>query len=402
MVTIFPFVPQYITVHLGAPASYAANVTVSFPDYVKNVASSEIYPTWSESALRANILAIISYALNRVYTEFYRSRGYSFDITSSTAYDQSFVYGRSYFSSIERIVDEIFNTYARRSGTLEPLPAKFCNGTTVTCNGLSQWGSQSLALQGYSSIRILRYYYGQDIELVLNAPVRGYSSSYPGTVLRVGSTGPNVIVVQQELNRISQNYPAIGKVAVDGIFGSRTEAAVRRFQQAFGLSADGLVGRATWYALIRVYVAVTRLSELDSEGQRFYSINWSYPNALSYGDRGTKVQHLQYMLAVVAQFVNSINPVQVDGVFGEQTRQAVIDFQRYAGLSPDGIVGPATWDRLYNQFAGIQGRVLSDEALFPDISPSLSAYENTTRLMQSPSENLQVGSRDERTIVYAS
>lgn len=383
MVTIFPYVPQNITVHLGPPAAIASNVTVSFPDYVKNVASSEIYPTWQENALRANILAIISYALNRVYTEFYRSRGYAFDITSSTAYDQNFVYGRSFFSTIERIVDEIFNTYLRRLGTLEPLPAKFCNGTTVTCSGLSQWGSQNLAQQGYSFIRIIRYYYGQDVELVPNAPVRGYTSSYPGFILRNGSTGPNVIVVQQELNRISQNYPAIGKVAVDGRFGSRTEAAVRRFQEAFGMNVDGLVGRATWYALVRVYVAVTRLSELDSEGQRFYSINWSFPRTLSPGARGTDVRNLQYLLSVAAEFIPTVNPISIDGIFGEQTRQAVIGFQRYAGLTPDGIVGNQTWDRLYNQVAGIRGRVLDD-----------TIFESTARLTQSPAQNLQFGSRD--------
>lgn len=394
MVTIFPYVPQNITVHLGPPASFTANVTVSFPDYVKNVASSEIYPTWQESALRANILAIISYALNRVYTEFYRSRGYSFDITSSTAYDQNFVYGRSFFSTIERIVDEIFNTYIRRSGTLEPLPAKFCNGTSVTCAGLSQWGSQSLAQQGYSYIRILRYYYGQDIELVPNAPVRGYTSSYPGFVLRNGSTGPNVIVVQQELNRISQNYPGIGKVSVDGIYGSRTEAAVRRFQEFFGLAADGLVGRATWYALVRVYVAVTRLSELDSEGQRFYSINWSFPRTLSVGARGSDVRNLQYLLSVAAEFISTVSPVGIDGVFGEQTRQAVIGYQRYVGLSPDGIVGPQTWDRLYNQVAGIKGRVLDNELLFPDVGAGRAAYQNTSTLTQSPAQDLRLGARD--------
>ena len=230
MPTVLPFVPQQITVHLGAPNENARNVTVSFPDYVKNSASSEIYPTWEESAIRANVLAIISFALNRVYTEFYRSRGYDFDITNSTAYDQYFVFGRSIFHNISRIVDEIFNDYLRRPNFVEPLAAKFCNGTTVTCEGLSQWGSQNLARQGYSSIDILRSYYG-NVEVVVNAPVRGYTTSYPGTPLRRGSTGPNVVVIQTELNRISQNYPAIPKVpTIDGIFGSRTEASVRKFQ----------------------------------------------------------------------------------------------------------------------------------------------------------------------------
>ena len=245
MPTVIPFVPQQITVHLGAPGSSAANVTVPFIDYVTNVASSEIYPTWEEDALRANILAIVSFALNRVYTEFYRSRGYDFDITNSTAYDQYFVNGRSIFENVGRIVDEFFNDYLRRPGFVEPLAAKFCNGTTVTCEGLSQWGSQNLARQGYNYVQIIRSYYG-NVEIVPNAPIQGYTTSYPGTPLRRGSTGPYVVVIQTELNRISQNYPAIPKLAnVDGIFGSRTEASVRKFQEIFGLSPDGIVGPGT-------------------------------------------------------------------------------------------------------------------------------------------------------------
>ena len=296
MPTVIPYVPQRITVHLGAPSASADNVTVSFSDYVKNVASSEIYPTWEESALRANILAIVSFALNRVYTEFYRSRGYDFDITSSTAYDQFFVRGRSFFSNVSRLVDELFNSYLRRPGFVEPLAAKFCNGTTVTCEGLSQWGSQALAQQGYNSTQILRSYYG-DVEIVANAPVQDYVSSYPGTPLRRGSVGPNVVVIQTELNRISQNYPAIPKVsAVDGIFGAATENSITAFQKIFNLNPDGVVGPATWYALVRLYTAVTSLSELRSQGQRFYTIAWNKGRPLVPGDRGIQVEHLQYML----------------------------------------------------------------------------------------------------------
>ena len=188
MPQITPFIPQRITVHLGPPNSEAENVTVSFVDYVKNVASSEIYPTWEESALRANILAIVSFALNRVYTEFYRSRGYDFDITNSTAYDQFFVNGRSYFTNVAQLVDELFNDYLRRPGFVEPLAAKFCNGTTATCEGLSQWGSQNLAQQGYNSIQILNSYYG-NVEVVSDAPIRGITNSYPGIPLRRGFPG---------------------------------------------------------------------------------------------------------------------------------------------------------------------------------------------------------------------
>ena len=206
-VQVTPYVPRTITVHLGPPDEWAENVTVSFPDYVKNVASSEIYPTWEPAAIQANILAITSFALNRVYTEFYPSRGYDFQITSTTAYDQKFIRGRNIFENISQVVDEIFNDYIRRRGFVEPLSAKFCNGTTSTCDGLSQWGSQSLALQGRNSVEILKHYYGDDIELVAEAPIRDIMLSYPGSPLRLGDTGPDVVVVQAMLNRIAQNYP---------------------------------------------------------------------------------------------------------------------------------------------------------------------------------------------------
>lgn len=349
MPEVLPYIPENITVHLGAPDAYAANVRVPFVEYVKNVASSEIYPTWDESALTANILAIISFALNRVYTEFYRSRGYDFDITSSTAIDQKFINGRCYFDSVSRITDRIFSDYLRRIGFIEPLAAKFCNGTTVTCEGLSQWGSQNLAQQGLNSVQILRYYYGDNIEIVNNAPVRGYTPSYPGTPLRVGSRGPSVVQAQVMLNRVGQNYPAIPRVATDGIFGEGTEAAVRRFQEIFDLTPDGIIGEATWYQLVRLYVGVTNLAELESQGQTFYAINWQAPNNLQTGSRGQKVSQLQYMLSVMAEYVPSIPTVAVDGIFGPRTREAVIAFQRFAGLTPDGIVGPQTWNALYDR-----------------------------------------------------
>ena len=394
---VIPYVPQRITVHLGPPNSNAENVTVDFSDYVKNVASSEIYPTWDESALRANILAIVSFALNRVYTEFYRSRGYDFDITNSTAYDQYFVKGRSFFSNIEQLVDELFNDYLRRPGFVEPLAAKFCNGTTAVCEGLSQWGSQNLAEQGYNSNEILQTYYG-DVEIVPNAPVRGITSSYPGTPLRRGSTGPNVVVIQTELNRISQNYPAIPKLAnVDGIFGSRTEASVRKFQEVFGLDADGVVGPATWYALVRLYTAVTRLAELRSQGQKYYAISWEYPNTLRRGDTGTKVEHLQYMLSVLSEFIQDIPPVNVDGIFGPATEAAVRAAQRRFSLAEDGIVGEQTWDAIYDQFAGIENTVLRSGEAFPAIQPRnqpRSRYAATGTMTQFPGMDLRAGNQD--------
>lgn len=397
MPTVLPFVPDYITVHLGAPSASAENVTVTFADYVKNVASSEIYPTWRESALRANIYAIVSFALNRVYTEFYRSRGYPFDITSSTAYDQAFVNGRSYFENVSRIVDELFNDYLRRPGFVEPLAAKFCNGTTVTCQGLSQWGSQELAQQGYNSTQILRNYYG-DVEIVQNAPIRGIQSTYPGTPLRRGSRGPNVVTIQVELNRIAQNYPAIPKVpVVDGIFGSRTEASVRRFQEIFDLTPDGIVGPATWYALVRLYTGVLALSELRSLGQTFYANSWTYPDALQQGDRGEKVRNLQYMLQMLSEFIPAIPSVEIDGIYGPATREAVLAAQRRFGLEQTGAVDADTWDEIYDQFAGIENTALRSGERFPTEPPGSNpdnGYAASTTLTQYPGQALRQGNQD--------
>ena len=402
MPTVLPFIPQRITVHLGAPSAYAANVTVSFSDYVKNVASSEIYPTWDDSALRANILAIVSFALNRVYTEFYRSRGYDFDITNNTAYDQAFVNGRSFFSNISRLVDELFNDYLRRPGFVEPLAAKFCNGTTVTCEGLSQWVSQNLAQQGYTSTQILRSYYG-NVEIVNNAPIRGITSSYPGTPLRRGSSGPNVVIIQVELNRISQNYPAIPKLpSEDGIFGSRTEASVKAFQQIFDLNPDGIVGPATWYALVRLYTAVTSLSELRSQGQQFYSINWEYPDPLQEGDTGDKIRHLQYMLSVLSAYIPAIPPLEMDGIYGPATKNAVLAAQRWFGLPETGEVDDRTWDEIYDQFSGIETTSLRSPESFPERAmeafsnqvPARNRYSRTSTMTQFPGKDLSIGQQD--------
>lgn len=400
MPTVIPYVPQRITVHLGAPSASADNVTVSFSDYVKNVASSEIYPTWEESALRANILAIVSFALNRVYTEFYRSRGYDFDITSSTAYDQFFVRGRSFFSNVSRLVDELFNSYLRRPGFVEPLAAKFCNGTTVTCEGLSQWGSQALAQQGYNSTQILRSYYG-DVEIVANAPVQDYMSSYPGTPLRRGSVGPNVVVVQTELNRISQNYPAIPKVsAVDGIFGAATENSVTAFQEIFNLNPDGVIGPATWYALVRLYTAVTSLSELRSQGQRFYTIAWNKGRPLVPGDRGIQVEHLQYMLRVLAAYISQIPSVAVDGIYGSASRSAVLAAQGYFGLPQTGTVDLTTWNEIYDQFTGIENASFRDLERFPYTSAVIgntlprNRYARSSTMTQFPGYDLAIGGQD--------
>jgi peptidoglycan hydrolase-like protein with peptidoglycan-binding domain len=279
---------------------------------------------------------------------------------------------------------------------VEPLAAKFCNGTTVTCQGLSQWGSQNLARQGFNSTQILRNYYG-NVEIVNDAPIMGITSSYPGTPLRRGSSGPYVVVIQTSLNRIAQNYPAIPKIPdVDGIYGSRTEASVRAFQQIFGLNADGIVGKATWYELVRLYTAVTRLSELRSLGQRFYSIDWEYPNSLYPEDRGNKVRHLQYMLSMLSEFIDDIPPISIDGIYGPATESAVRAAQRWFGLPVTGITDARTWDEIYDQFSGIENTTLRSGETFPSsgITGSRNGYAGTTTLTQFPGQSLQTGNRD--------
>ncbi|RKI82964.1 LysM peptidoglycan-binding domain-containing protein [bacterium 1xD42-87] len=360
-------IPNPITVHLGTPDGAASNVQVSFPDYVKNVASSEIYPTWPENALRANIYAIITFALNRVYTEWYRAKGYPFDITNSTAYDQAFIYGRPIYDSISRIADEIFNEYVRRQGQQAPYFTSFCNGTTTTCRGMSQWGTVTLAGQGYTPLRILRYYYPDDVEIVETNIITNMISSYPGTPLKVGSTGLDVQTIQTYLKRIRQNYPAIPVITdAAGTFGDSTRAAVTKFQSIFGLAADGIVGKSTWYKLSSLYTAVTRLAELNSEGINL-GIGTVPPAAvLRQGSRGQDVITLQYLLDVISEYYPDIPAVTQDGIFGAGTKQAVTAFQSRMGLTPDGIVGPATWNALYRTYQGIGQNVPSPN---PDPAP---------------------------------
>lgn len=394
---ITPYVPQSITVHLGPPGADAENVTVSFPDYVKNVASSEIYPTWEPAAIRANVLAIISFALNRVYTEYYPSRGYPFNITSSTAYDQKFIKGRSIFENISEIVDTIFNSYIRRIGFVEPLAAKFCNGTTTTCDGLSQWGSQAMAEQGADSITILRSYYGDNIEIVTNAPVMGIRYSYPGAPVRLGDRGEAVLRIQTMLNRISRDYPAIPKVQpVDGIFGESTEQAVIKFQQIFSLTPDGIVGSATWYKLVFLYVGVLDLAELVSEGQTFYAnaIPLEFSDVVAPGDTGEEVRVIQYLLSVVSEFYSNVPPVAVDGVYGPATRQAVIAVQQMAGLPQDGVVGEQTWQALYRLYAGIADTMTEYTNVIPEQYRPQLAESDATSLTQYPGRPLTLGSTD--------
>ena len=362
-------IPNPITVHLGSPGASAANVQVSFPDYVKNVASSEIYPTWPDASLRANIYAIITFALNRVYTEWYRSRGYNFDITNNTAYDQYFVYGRNVYESISRIVDEIFNEFVRRQGQTAPYFTSFCNGTTATCAGMSQWGTVSLANQGLSPLQILRSYYPKDVEIAETNIITGVLSSYPGTALKLGSTGLDVQTIQTYLDRIRRNYPAIPVITDEtGVFGESTRAAVARFQSIFSLPSDGIVGKATWNKLSYLYTSVTRLAELDSEGTSLGIGTVPPGSVLRPGSSGQDVITLQYLLNVAAEFNATIPAPAQDGNFGSGTQQSVLAFQRAAGLTPDSIVGPRTWQALYNTYLG------ANNVIPPGTDPGVTEY----------------------------
>ena len=352
-------IPKNITVHLGKPAASARNVTVSFRDYIANVASSEVYPTWPEQALRANIHCQISLALNRIYTEWYPSKGYTFNITNSTSYDQYYVHGRTVFDVMVRITDDIFNTYIRKTGTVNPYYSEYCDGKSVTCPGLKQWGTVTLANQGRNALQILKYYYGNDIEIIRTSNIQSIPQSYPGSPLRQGSTGAAVFTLQRQLNRITKDYPFLGLLTVDGIFGRKMTETVKKFQKQFNLTADGVVGRSTWYKISYIYVSVKDLAELTSEGETFSGTlpdsSWNFGSSvLKQGSTGSEVEQVQFWLSTLAQYESSIPSVTVDGVYGSGTAAAVRAFQRLYGLTVDGIVGLTTWTELYDQFRSIQ------------------------------------------------
>ena len=377
-------IPKTITVHLGAPTSSARNVTVSFRDYIANVASSEVYPTWPEQALRANIHCQISLALNRIYTEWYPSRGFSFNITGSPGYDQAYVHGRTVFDVMVRLTDDLFNTYLRKAGTTNPYFSEYCDGKTVSCPGLKQWGTVSLAEEGRSALSILRYYYGKDIEVVRTSNIAAIPESYPGSPVRQGSRGTSVFTLQRQLNRITKDYPFFGALTVDGIFGAEMAATVKRFQRQFSLTADGTVGRQTWYKISYIYVSVKDLAELTSEGETSSGSlsdgTWG-GRTLRTGSSGSAVEQLQFWLNTISQYVSSIPSVTVDGRFGSGTAAAVRAFQRRYGLTVDGVVGEATWNAVYAQFFSIQSDNGTPNA-YPGTALREGASGQNVRLVQ--------------------
>jgi peptidoglycan hydrolase-like protein with peptidoglycan-binding domain len=368
-------VPTTITVHLGNPDDVAENATVSFLDYIKNVGSSELYPTWPENALRANLLAITSIALNRVFTEWYRLRGYDFDITNSTQFDQAFVFNRGIFDSISVIADEVFNDYIVREGQFQPLFATFCDGRISQCNGLSQWGTVELANQGYTPIEILRYYFGEDINIVFDAPIRDVQASFPGELLQIGDSSYDVLSMQLALDRIRINYPAIPLIEpLNGYFNESTEAAVRAFQSIFKLPVTGVVDEATWYMIRYIFIAVTKLAELTTQGYELGQLLEITRETYLEGDVRPTVELIQYALNVLATFNPAIPMIAITGYFDDQTRNAVIEFQRITNLEPTGVVDRETYEALATNMFNILDTLPSESVYLPNLRWPGEAY----------------------------
>lgn len=343
-----PIIPEYIVVHLGPPGSGDRNIRVSFVEYIKNVASGELYPNWPKEALKANIYAIISFALNRIYNEWYRSKGYSFDITSTSQYDQSFVEDRQFFEVIYDLVDEIFPSYLVRSGQVQPLFASYCDGRNTTCSGLSQWGSVSLANQGLDALRILKYYYGDSVQLVRDVEISPFMESFPGVTLSVGDAGDMIRLLKVQLNRIGQNYPAIPALIHDTIyFDVEMEDAVRVFQKTFSLPITGQIDRTTWYKIKYYFNAVKKITNIYSEGISKKEVELKYPMILKEGDQGVYIRDLHYYLSLIACFDDRIPNVDISGdVFNFLTKENILAFQTYYQLPITGEVDVSTWNQI--------------------------------------------------------
>lgn len=342
-----------------------------------------VCPAWPEQALRANILAQISLALNRVWTEWYPSRGYTFNITGSPAVDQAFTEGRTVYAVMERLTAELFSTYVRRTGDAEPYFTEYCDGKLVTCKGMKQWGTVDRANEGKTALQILRYYYGNDVNLVTTNNIASIPESYPGTALRRGSTGTAVRILQRQLDRIAKDYPAFGKPTVNGTFDAETESSVKAFQKYFSLTADGVVGRSTWYKISYIYVSVKELAQLTSEGESMDATvtGGTWPGVvLRRGDTGTYVELVQFWLSTLAEFDTDIPDLTVDGNFGAGTERSVKAFQTKAGLTADGVVGQATWDALYLAWVDVQSDM--GGTAYPGTALRTGSKGNEVRLVQ--------------------
>ena len=350
----YPIVPNNITVHLGEPDQAARDITIPFTDYISNVAASELYPTWPNNALVANIYAIISFAMNRIYNEWYRSKGYNFDITSSPIYDQTYIENRSTYQNIDNIVDEIFNNYVVKGNQVQPYFTRYCDGRVTTCDGLSQWGSVTLANQGKTPLQILKYYYGNDISIKYDAPVGDATEGFPGYDVGLGNAGNPVLAIQRDLRRIRQNYPAIPDITTTlGIYDQETEDAVRKFQEIFNLPITGVVDKGTWYKIKYVYTSVKKLSDLYSEGISREEATFLYTDRLEYGDTGIEVEYVHYFLDALAFLDRDIPRLPTNSIYTNNTITMVKAFQEKYGLPVTGVFTYSDWLVLQNAYNNI-------------------------------------------------
>ena len=350
----YPIVPNNITIHLGAPDEAVKDITVPFTDYISNVAASELYPTWPGNALTANIYAIISFAMNRIYNEWYRSKGYNFDITSSPAYDQTYTENKSTYENINDIVSEIFNNYVVKDNQIQPYFTTYCDGRVKTCKGLSQWGTVSLANQGKNPLQILKYYYGSDISIKYDAPVGDTTEGFPGYDIGLGYAGNPVLAIERDLKRIRQNYPAIPEITDTlGIYNEELVNAVKKFQQIFSLPITGIVDKATWYKIKYIYTSVKKLSDLYSEGLTKEEATFLYTDELKYGDTGIEVEYIHYFLNALAFLDNDIPRLPTNSIYNNNTITMVKAFQEKYNLPVTGIFTYKDWTVLKNAYRNI-------------------------------------------------
>ena len=354
MAVRYPIVPNNITVHLGAPDEPARNITVPFTDYISNVAASELYPTWPKNALIANIYAITSFAMNRIYNEWYRSKGYNFDITSNPIYDQTYIENKSTYENINNIVDEIFDNYVVKGNQVQPYFTTYCDGRVTTCNGLSQWGTVTLSNQGKTPLDILKYYYGSDISIKYDAPVGDALEGYPGYPVGLGNAGNPVLAIQRDLKRISKNYPAIPYITNTlGIYDEETVNAVKKFQEIFNLPITGIVDKGTWYKIKYVYTSVKKLSDLYSEGLTESEVTVLSTDKVDYGDTGIEVEYIHYFLDAIAFLDNDIPRLPTNSIYNNNTITMVKAFQEKYGLPVTGVFTYTDFNVLRNVYDNI-------------------------------------------------
>lgn len=350
----YPVVPNNIVVHLGSPSSNSRNITVPFISYISNVAASELYPTWPQNALIANIYAIISFTMNRIYNEWYRSKGYNFDITSSPAYDQTYTENRSTYENINNIVQEIFNNYVVKGKGIEPYFTSYCDGRKLICNGLSQWGSVTLANQGKTPLEILKYYYGNDISIKYDAEVGDGTIGYPGYDIELGSFGNPVLAIERDLKRIRNNYPAIPEIpSSPGIYTNDLANAVKKFQEIFNLPVTGVVNKATWYKIKYIYNSVKKLGDLYSEGITEEEATFLYNDKLALGNSGIDVEYIHYFLDALAFLDPDIPRLQTNSIYSENTVTMVKAFQKKYGLPVTGDFTYSDWKVLKEEYEKI-------------------------------------------------